>query len=379
MSLYLDYNASTPIDERVLEEMIAVYRNNYGNADSRTHDYGTNAQKKVENARKQVASLLGVSKNEVVFTSGATESNNMAILGLAEYGLKNNKMHIITTSIEHKAILEPLKILEKRGFEIDYISPNESGRIDEKKLLDKIRPETLLVSISHANNETGIIQPIKAIGAALLKTDVYFHIDAAQSCGKLVDELKSTPYNLLTLTGHKMYGPQGIGALILRIKNYKKPPIAPIMYGGNQENGLRPGTLPVALIVGLGKACEIAELEYKDINQQYLSTKKSILDLLKNSGIQYLINGEQKYCMQNTLSVSFLGIDSEALMLATKQFCSVSNGAACTSHDYKYSHVLSSMGLSESRAESAIRISWGKEYLDITILKKMINTIKTLI
>jgi cysteine desulfurase len=378
MSVYLDYNASTPIDERVLEGMIAVYHNFYGNPDSRTHEFGTNAQKQVENARGQVASLLGVAKNEVVFTSGATESDNMAILGLSEYGIANNKKHIITTAIEHKAILEPIKILEKRGFKIDYISPNESGRIDAQLLLNKVRSDTLLVSISHANNETGIIQPVEEIGDTLSKMDIYFHIDAAQSCGKLVEELKSTKYDLLSLAGHKMYGPQGIGALILRMKKYKRPPIKPIMFGGGQEGGLRPGTLPVALIVGLGKACEIAEQEHTKAIDGYRQTKKILISELVASGVAFEINGDQQYCMPNTLNVSFLGVDSEALMLATKQYCSVSNGSACTSHDYKPSHVLAAMGLSDERIESAIRISWGKGYYDLAEIHKMLDVIKEL-
>ena len=379
MSIYLDNNASTPVDERVLDAMIATYREYYGNPDSRTHDYGNNARGQVENAREQVASLLGVTKNEVIFTSGATESDNLAILGLADYGIQNNKRHIITTAIEHKAVLEPFKVLHKRGFEVDFIAPDASGRIDAEALLSKVRPDTLLVSVMYANNETGIIQPVQKIGDALAKTNTYFHIDAAQSCGKLVDELRATHYDLLSMTAHKMYGPQGVGALVLRMKKYKKPPITPIVYGGGHEGGLRPGTLPVALIVGLGKACEIAEQENTTALEQYRCTKAQIMEALNESGVNFEINGAPEFCMPNTLNVSFLGVDSEALMLATKQYCSVSNGSACTSHDYSHSHVLTAMGLSDERIESAIRISWGKLQPDISFFDRMLDTLKKIV
>lgn len=379
MSLYLDYNASTPLDDRVLDTMINAYKCFYGNPDSRTHDHGTNAHKEVEKAREQVASLLGVAKNEAIFTSGATESDNLAVFGLAEHGISSNKKHIITTAIEHKAVLEPFKVLEKRGFEVDIILPDETGRIDASELLSKVRSDTLLVSVMHANNETGIIQPIQEIGEALFRTETFFHIDAAQSCGKLVDELKKAKYDLLSLTAHKMYGPQGIGALILRTKKYKKPPIKPILFGGGQEGGLRPGTLPVALILGLGKACEIAEQEHVKNIEAYCTTKKRILDTITSSGVVFEINGDTRHCMPNTLNVSFLGVDSEALMIATKQYCSISNGSACTSHDYSHSHVLAAMGLADERIDSAIRISWGKGTYDLSILEKLTDKIKELV
>lgn len=379
MSLYLDYNASTPIDERVLEAMISAYRDFYGNADSRTHDFGINARKEVEKAREQVASLLGAKRNEIVFTSGATESDNLATLGLAAYGFEAGRRHVITTAIEHKAVLEPIKFLEKQGFIVDYISPDTSGRVDAQYLLSKVRPDTLFVSVMHANNETGIVQPIKEIGDALHSTDTFFHIDAAQSCGKLVDELKVAQYDLLSLTAHKMYGPQGIGALVLRAKNYKKPPVKPITYGGGHESGLRPGTLPVALIVGLGKTCEIAGQEYKNRLDQYCLIKEHIMSELNKSGVTFDINGDPQYCMPNTLNVSFPGIDSEALMIATKQYCSVSNGSACTSHDYSHSHVLTAMGLSNERIEGAIRLSWGIFNYELKTFHSMLDTIKNLL
>lgn len=376
MSIYLDYNASTPIDDRVLTIMINTYRNDYGNADSRTHDYGNNAKLLVETAREQVASILNISKNEVIFTSGATESDNLAIIGMAEYGNKNKRRHIITTAIEHKAVLEPMKYLLEQGFEVDFIRPDSSGRVNVDEVMSKVRPETLLVSVMHANNETGIIQPIYEIGNELKSTETYFHIDAAQSFGKLVDDLQKVQYDLLSCTAHKIYGPQGIGALITRIRNNKRPPIKPIIYGGGHESGLRPGTLPVALIVGFGKACEIAESEYNDNYSKYEKSKNDILKMINDSGVKFEINGDQQYCMPNTLNISFTGIDSEALMMRTKEFCSISNGSACTSHDYSLSHVLTAMGVEKKRIESSIRISYGRKNVGRDELDRFILFIK---
>jgi len=359
MSLYLDYNASTPLDKRVLEVMIDVYQNKYGNADSRTHDFGDAARQVVENSRRNVADLLGVKKDEVFFTSGATESDNLSILGLQNYAEKTGKKHIITTAIEHKAVLQPLSLLETKGYEVTYIKPDKSGRINTDEFLSSVREDTLLASVMNANNETGIIQPVDIIGEELSKTDILFHIDAAQSCGKLVDELRNTKYNMLSVSAHKMYGPQGIGALILKKKHYKLPPISPIMYGGSQEHGLHPGTVPTALIAGFGKACEIASVEYSSNQQKCSKIKDIILEALSSSNVDYRINGNINFGMPNTLNISFKGINSEALMLATKQYCAVSNGSACNSHSYKPSHVLSAMGLDTEIIESSIRISWG--------------------
>lgn len=359
MSVYLDYNASTPIDERVLNMMIEVYKNNYGNADSRTHDYGDNARKIVEFARQNVAELLGVKKDEVFFTSGATESDNISILGLQKYAEETGKRHIITTAIEHKAVLEPIDVLKKNGFETTYIKPDISGRISEDELLTQVRSDTLLVSVMHVNNETGIIQPIKEIGEELSKSDVLFHVDAAQSCGKLIDDLHNIKYNMLSASAHKMNGPQGIGALVLKKKRYKLPPVKPILFGGGQEHGIRPGTLPTALIAGFGEACKIAKAEYPQNIKACHKIKETLIALLDNSGLEYEINGEQMFCIPSTINVSFNGINSEALMLSSKKYCGISNGSACNSSSYSPSHVLRAMGLDESRIQSAVRISWG--------------------
>lgn len=372
MGIYLDYNASAPIDERVLDVMIDVYKNVYGNADSRTHDFGNSARKVVEDARGQVAHLFGIDKGEVFFTSGSTESNNIAIRGLIKYAEESGKKHVITSSIEHKAVLETVKSLKEDGFDVDIIDPEEDGRVDAEKILALVRTDTLLVSLMHANNETGVIQPVKQIGSALSEKSILFHIDATQSCGKLVSELQNIKYNMLSLSAHKFSGPQGIGALILRKKRYKLPPVKAVTYGGQQEHGIRPGTIPVALVAGLGKACELAEQEYKVNMNRYKENKEAVLKLIQNSGLKYEINGNQNFCMPNTLSISFQGIESEALMLLSKQYCGISNGSACTSHDYSPSYVLTAMGLDEERITSTIRISWGAK-TDIDELTKWIS------
>lgn len=359
MRVYLDYNASTPVDERVLECMIDVYRNHIGNADSRTHQFGEDTRSIVELARKQVADLLGANADEVFFTSGATESNNIAIQGLREYAENSGKNHIVTTAIEHKAVLETLKQLEKEGFMVDFIDPDQFGRVKPEDVLNKVTERTLVVSVMHVNNETGMIQPVQEIGEELSKRGILFHVDATQSCGKLVEEIKNLKYNMLAFSAHKLQGPQGVGVLVLRKKSYKLPPVKAIMYGGQQEHGIRPGTIPVALVAGCGKACELAEAEYRSNNEQAKKIKNSILSILKESGLPYHINGDQDYCVPGTLSICIEGVSSEALMISTKQFCGVSNGSACTSQSYSPSYVLSAMGIPRDQIESSVRISWG--------------------
>ena len=361
MSIYLDYNASAPIAPTVLQVMVDVYQNRSGNADSRTHSYGDEARAVVETARKQVASLLGISPSEVFFTSGATESSNIAIQGLAEYARRSGKRHIITSSIEHKAVLETVRAMERQGFDVDFVAPEPSGRIDAAKIVDKLRDTTLLVSLMHVNNETGIIQPVEELGAELAARDVLFHVDATQSCGKLVDELRTLAYHMLSFSAHKLRGPQGIGVLVLRKKGYRRPPVKAIMYGGQQERGLRPGTIPVALAAGCGAACALAEAHYAKDAVRLKEVKERAMELLDASELSYAVNGDPAHCLPNTLNVCLHGVSSEALMIATKQYCAVSNGSACTSTDYTPSYVLAAMGLSAERIASSIRISWGAD------------------
>ena len=302
MSLYLDYNASAPILPEVLDAMIEAYKQSPGNADSRTHIYGTNAQKLVQSCRNTIAAVLGVDQAEVIFTSGSTESNNTVILGIEEYAEKTGKKHIITSSIEHKAILQPLKYLEGKGFQVDYVSPDESGRVSSEKVLSLITEKTCLVSIMFVNSETGIIQPVKEIGNALKDTDVMFHVDATQALGKLNEEIRSLDYNMMSVASHKIGGPQGIGALILkRGKDYKRPPIKQLMYGGSQERGFRPGTTPVALVAGFAKAVEICEKELESNCKKCLEIKERFLDAIKD--LPYTINGDPNYCLPSTINI----------------------------------------------------------------------------
>ena len=381
MSVYLDYNATTPIDPRVLDFMIEIYRNDPGNADSRTHDFGEQARKVTENARKQVAELLGVTPEDVFFTSGSTESNNIAIQGLREYAASTGKKHIITTSIEHKSVLNTVKYMESQGFDVDYVSPDLSGRVSAEDVLSRIREDTLLVSIMHVNNETGTIQPVKEIGDALAEKEVLFHVDATQSCGKLVDEIRDLHYDMLSLSAHKFRGPQGIGALVLRRRNYKLPPVKNVYFGGQQEHGLRPGTTPVALVAGMGKACELAQAEYKEEAKGNRAIRDEMLELLKKEGVRYELNGDPQYCIDSTLNICFDGVSSEALMLSTKQYCAISNGSACTSKSYDPSYVLTAMGIPVDKIESSVRISWGPGVQNKDILnnfKEMLRVIKNL-
>lgn len=382
MSIYLDFNASTPIDLRVLDYMVEVYKKDYGNADSRTHDFGNVARKVVEHARSQVAEILEINKDEVFFTSGATESNNIVLQGLRRYAEELGKKHIITSSIEHKAILETVKYLQSEGFAVDLVDPDSSGRVSVAKIISLIREDTLIVSIMHVNNETGMIQPIKEIGDYLADKDVFFHIDATQSFGKLVDELKDTKYNMLSMSAHKIGGPQGIGALILRKNRYKLPPVKNIMYGGQQEYGIRPGTIPVALVAGLGKACELIGAEYKCNQKKCKRIKNIMMEIMQKSGLNYTFNGNQDYCIESTMNLCIHGVSSEALMLSSKGYCSVSNGSACNSKSYEPSYVLVAMGIPAEQIENSIRISWGAN-ISITDIEeafgKLVETAKSLV
>jgi cysteine desulfurase len=381
MSVYLDYNATTPIDPRVLDTMIKVYQNDPGNADSRTHDFGEKSREVVENGRKQAADLLGVTPEEVFFTSGSTEGNNIAIQGLHDYSEKTGKKHIITTAIEHKAVLNTVKYMGEHGYDVEFIEPDESGRVSTGEILKRVRDDTLLVSVMHVNNETGIIQPVKEIGDSLKKKKVLFHIDATQSCGKLVEEIRELNYDMLTFSAHKFRGPQGIGGLVLRRKNYKLPPVTNVYFGGQQEHGIRPGTTPVALVAGLGKACEIADQEYNNNHELNEEIKQTILNLLNDSGVPYTINGDQNYCIDSTINICFNGISSEALMISTKQYCAISNGSACTSKSYDPSYVLVAMGIPTDKIESSVRISWGAGVEKDDVYKgfnKLLSTAKEL-
>lgn len=355
MAAYLDCNATTPVDPRVAELVLRLMRDEFGNAGSRTHDYGTRAKRSVQQARTQVARLAGAAPDEVVFTSGATESNNIALLGLARYGELNGRRHIISTAIEHKAVLEPLDQLAQRGFEIELLTPSACGWVSPEQLRARLRADTLAVSLMHVNNETGVVQPIDDYATMLLGHSAYFHVDAAQGFGK-VDGLSSKRIDLISLSGHKMFAPMGVGALIARRRGFDRPPLTPLLYGGGQERGLRPGTVPVPLVAGLGLAAEIAHSERDLRRSRCLAFRQRLLEGLAPLAPQ--INGDPDRTVPHVLNVSLPGIDSEAAIVATKEWIAISNGSACTSHSYEPSHVLIAMGLTEARVAGALRLSW---------------------
>ena len=373
MTTYLDMNATTPVLPEVAELVFKMMVEDYGNAGSRTHEFGVNAKKAVEVARQQVANVVGADKSEVIFTSGATESNNIAILGLREFAEQENKKHIITTRIEHKAVLEPFEHLEKYGFEVSYLEVDESGVVEAKKLQQLLREDTLLVSIMHVNNETGSIQPISEICDVLSSHEAYLHVDAAQSFGKLSEALKNERIDLISVSGHKIYAPKGIGALIIRKRGFLRVPLKPIIFGGGQEKGLRPGTLAVPLIAGFGLACEIAQRNSEVWQEHAKRIKEKLINELNSLNAEY--NGENTSPF--VLNFSVPGVNSEAAMVMLKGIAAVSNGSACTSSSYTPSHVLSAMGLSSERIQGAIRVSWNHMTVALP-LNQMINIFKSL-
>jgi cysteine desulfurase len=355
--IYLDYNATTPIDPRVFEAMRPYYMSEVGNAGSRTHVYGQNARRAVERARAQVAGTLGARPEEIIFTSGATESDNIALLGLMRYGVKVNRKHILASAIEHKAVLEPLGTLREFGFAVELVPVTSGGYVEPDAVRERLRPDTLVVSIMHANNETGVLQPVLEISSLLVGSESFFHVDAAQTFGKEVESLRRAQFDFLSISGHKIHGPAGIGALYVRRRRSQRIPLEPLMVGGGQELGLRPGTLPVPLIVGLGRAAELAAQEYGQRNHQAEKLKRIFLSELE--AVDHRINGDLTRMQPHVLNVSFPEVDSEALMLALRSEIAISNGAACTSAGHFPSHVLRSMGLSENLLASAVRFSWG--------------------
>ena len=357
--VYLDYNATAPIKKEALDRMVEIYTNYPGNADSRTHEYGTAAKQIVSGCRTSLSNILGVTDTELIFTSGSTESNNMAILGVYDYAQKTGRKHFITTSIEHKSVLEIMKRLEMLGCEVDYVAPDSTGRISAETLLALVKDTTLLVSVMHINSETGIIQPVVEIGEALSKTNVYFHVDATQSFGKLNDVIRNMKYDMLSFTAHKFGGPQGVGGLVLRRKRYKLPPITSLFCGGQQERGIRPGTTPVALVAGMTTAAEIADLECAEQQAKCAAIKQDLLKHLE--GVRHTINGSPEHCISNTINISFDGVDAESLFVALKADYAFSNGSACNSSSYTPSYVLTEMGLSTKLINEAVRISWSAD------------------
>lgn len=354
--VYLDCNATTPLEPEVRDVLFRYLTDEFGNEGSRTHEYGARAKQAVQRARYQIAGVVGATRDEVIFTSGATESNNIAILGLAEAGLDSGRTHVITSAIEHKAVLEPFEALERRGFEVTRLGSDGSGRVDPAELAAALRPETLLVSVMQVNNETGVRQPLAEIATVLKDHFAYFHTDAAQGFGKDLETLRNPRIDLISVSGHKLFAPKGIGALILRRRGYARPPLKPLMQGGGQERGLRPGTLPVALIAALGTASEVAVRDHGKRVAQCRKIREQALAAFAPLSPQ--IAGDPDQVVAHVLNLAFSDLDSEALMVALKDLIAISNGSACTSSSYTPSHVLRAMGMSEDEANCHVRLSW---------------------
>jgi cysteine desulfurase len=356
MTAYWDAAATTPTDPRVAELVLRLMTEEFGNAGSRTHQAGADAADEVVRARRRVAAAVGAREDEVLFTSGATEANNLALLGLAGHGERTGRRHLLSTAIEHKAVLEPLALLASRGFNVELVRPLQDGTVDPADVLSRVRPDTLAVSVMHANNETGALQPVAEIADGLRAHDAYLHVDAAQTFGKVGGALSDPRVDLVSASGHKVFGPKGVGALIARRRGWSRPPLEPLMVGGGQERGLRPGTVPVPLVAGLGLAAELAAAEREIRAKECVRRRETALGALSAAGA--VVNGNPNTSLPHVVNVSFPGADGEAVMLAWRDLVAVSNGSACTSSSYEPSHVLQAMGLPDDRIRGAVRLSW---------------------
>ena len=356
--VYLDHAATTGVDSRVADLVLRLMVDEFGNAGSRTHIYGAAAAAAVIRAREQIAAPLASDPDDVVFTSGATESDNLAILGLAAFGKSSGRRHIVSTAIEHKAVLEPLAHLSQQGFDVTLIQPDRSGYVSADEVLAAVRPDTLLVSVMHANNETGAIQPIAMIAEGLSASpELFFHVDAAQSFGRQTADLRHPRIDLISLSAHKLFAPKGVGALVARRRDGRRPPLTPLMYGGGQERTLRPGTLPVPLIAGFGLAAELAHHELDARHAACLVHRAAALDAF--TLLNPVVHGdEHRGVLPHILSLAVPGLDSEAVMVASKGLVAISNGSACTSAKYEPSHVLRAMALPPEVIDGTLRISW---------------------
>lgn len=355
-AVYLDCAATTPLDPRVREVVLHYLDHEFGNAGSRTHGYGSRARRAVEKARDQVAAVVGARRGEVLFTSGATESNNLAILGLAEHGLATGRRHVVSTAIEHRAVLGPLDELRRRGFDVTLVAPRPDGAVEAAAVRAAIRDDTLLVSVLHVNNETGVLQPVAEIADTLAGVPAFFHVDAAQGFGKELESLRHPRIDLVSVSAHKIHGPKGVGALILRRREERRPPLTPLLHGGGQERGLRPGTLPVALIAGFGEAAELAAAEAAARSAACRELRRRILSGL--APLRPEPNGDPDRALPHILNLSFPGWEAEAVIEAWQDLVAISDGAACTTQSKTCSHVLSAMGLSAARRDGAVRLSW---------------------
>ena len=357
LPIYFDYSATTPVDKRVAEKMMQYMTNDghFGNPASRSHKFGWQAEEAVDIARNQIAELINADPREIVFTSGATESNNLAIKGAANFYKKKGK-HIITCKTEHKAVLDTCRELERQGFEVTYLDPEANGLIDLNKLSDAMRDDTILVSIMHVNNEIGVIQDINEIGEMCRARKIIFHVDAAQSAGKINIDMQALKVDLMSISAHKMYGPKGIGALYVS----RKPRIRleAQTHGGGHERGMRSGTLATHQIVGMGEACRLAKDEMAQ-DQAHVTAMRDRLWAGLNSMEQVFINGDADKRYPGNLNVSFNFVEGESLIMALKDLA-VSSGSACTSASLEPSYVLRALGLNDEMAHSSIRFSFGR-------------------
>ena len=368
--IYLDNSSTTPVDPRVAEKMMECLtrEGNFGNPASRSHMPGWKAEEAVETARRHVADLINCDPREIVWTSGATEADNLAIKGAAHFYNKKGK-HVITSKIEHKAVLDSCRQLEREGYEVTYLAPSESGIISPESVASAIRPDTTLVSLMHVNNEIGVINDIEAIGKITREQKVIFHVDAAQSVGKVNINLEKMQVDLLSLTTHKVYGPKGIGALYVRRKPRIR--IEPQMHGGGHERGMRSGTLPTHQIVGMGEAFRIAKEEMAEENSRILALRNRLLEGLSDIEEVY-VNGDIDYRVAGNLNISFNFVEGESLIMALRDLA-ISSGSACTSASLEPSYVLRALGLNDELAHSSLRIMIGRftseEEVDYTIEK----------
>ena len=353
--IYLDYGATTPVDPRVVDAMIPWLREHFGNPASRSHAWGWEAEEAVEKARGEVAQLIGADPREIVWTSGATESNNLAIKGAAQF-YKGKGKHLITVKTEHKAVLDTMRELERQGFEVTYLDVQENGLLDFEVFQAAIRPDTILASVMFVNNEIGVVQDVVALGNLCREKGVIFHVDAAQATGKIEIDMTKLPIDLMSLASHKTYGPKGIGALYVRRKPRVR--LEAQMHGGGHERGMRSGTLPTHQIVGMGEAFRIARVEMKDDLAKATALQKRLIDGLSDVE-QVFINGDMAHRVPHNLNISFNYVEGESLIMGIKGLA-VSSGSACTSASLEPSYVLRALGRSDELAHSSLRMTIGR-------------------
>uniref|UniRef100_A0A4W3GU81 Cysteine desulfurase n=1 Tax=Callorhinchus milii TaxID=7868 RepID=A0A4W3GU81_CALMI len=367
--LYLDFQATTPMDPRVLDAMLPYLLSCFGNPHSRTHAYGWESEAAVEKARKQIASVIGADHREIIFTSGATESNNIAIKGVGRF-YKAKKKHIITTQTEHKCVLDSCRALEAEGFQITYLPVKNNGLVDLKELEKAIQPDTSLVSIMSVNNEIGVIQPIREIGHMCQAHKVFFHTDSAQAVGKIPLDVNDMKIDLMSISGHKIYGPKGVGALFVRRRPRVR--VEAVQSGGGQERGLRSGTVPTPLVVGMGAACEIAQQDMEYDHKHVSVLAKRLVSQIMDAVPNVFLNGDSEKKYPGCINLSFAYVEGESLLMALKDVA-LSSGSACTSASLEPSYVLRAIGADEDLAHSSIRFGIGRftteEEVDYTVAR----------